>query len=90
MKLMLRIDVDGMHWNGGVIREIPEMFERCFAPLKTCDEPIIAYATGDVMEREAKIIMKTREDAAEVLAKEISEMLVMEMKKNDTHNGYEK
>ena len=91
MKLSLRVDVDGLYWNGGACIEIPEMFRECFEPLKTCDDPIVAYATGDTFSYDViQNVMKTREDAAEILAKELSIMIVNEMKKHDTHNGYSK
>ena len=89
MRLNLRVDIDGMYWNGGACIEVPEMFRKCFEPMKTCDDPIVAYATGDTFKDETiKIVMKTRDDAAEILAKELANMIIDEMKKNDTHNGY--
>jgi hypothetical protein len=48
----------------------------------------MAAVTGAATTQEAKIVIKTREDAAEVLADEIAQLIVREMKKNDTHNGY--
>ena len=92
MRLSLRLDVEGMYFNGGAIVEIPELMRREFEPLKTCDEPMLCIATGDMPaeSREVKIIMKTREDSAKILAEELTRMIVNEMKKNDEHNGYKK
>jgi len=90
MKIRLRVDIDGRHWNGGAIVEVPELFCKCFEPLKTCDESVAAVATGDVLEASAtaRTVMKMREDAAEILAKKLTTMILSEMKNNDTHNGY--
>lgn len=92
MKLSLRVNVNGMYWNGGACIEVPEMFRQCFEPMKTCDEPMVAMATGDMLAgcEKQRVVMKTREDAAEVLAKELAHLIVSEMQKHDTHNGYEK
>ncbi len=92
MRLNLRLDVDGMYFNGSAIVEVPELMRREFEPLKTCDEAMICVATGDMPaeSREAKIVMKTREDAAKILAEELARMIVNEMRKNDEHNGYKK
>ncbi len=69
--------------------DVPELFTKCFEPTRSGDVPLISALAEEVTIHEAKIIMKTREDAAEVLAKQLSKMIVSEMKKNDTHNGYE-
>ena len=92
MKLNLRAYVDGMYFNGGAVVEIPELIRREFEPLKTCDEPTACFVTGDlpVESLKVKIIMKTREDSAKILAEELTRMIVNEMKKNDEHNGYKK
>jgi len=37
---------------------------------------------------EYKSTIKCREDAAQILAKEIADYLVKDMSKLDTHNGY--
>lgn len=87
MKLSLRVDVNGMYWHGGACIEIPEMHRLCFEPMKTCDEPMLRMVTGDISNETAKVVMKTREDAADILAKELANMIVSEMKKKDTHNG---
>ena len=90
MKISLRLDVNGMYGDWGAIVEIPELFRQTFAPMKTCDELLVAMATGDMIAEssECRIVMETRKDAAEILAKELARMIVGEMKKGDTHNGY--
>ena len=59
-----------------------------FEPLKTCDEPMAAVITGDVMEQTAMVVIKARKDAAEVLARELTAVIVAAMERDDTHNGY--
>lgn len=90
MRLQLRVDVDGMYWSGGAISQIPDLYYQAFEPLKTCDDSIIAYATGENLagSEEVHRVMKIREDAAEILAGEITRMILAEMKKHDTNNGY--
>jgi len=88
MKISLKIRVNGNFWNGGASMEIPELYMQCFEPLKINDDVLMAYAEGGVMEKDARIVMKTRENAAEILGRALAEMIVTEMKKNDTLNGY--
>ena len=90
MRIELKVLVDGIHWSGGASVEIPEIFRKTFEPLKLCDDPMIAYITGDIVNNSmpAKTIMKTRDDAAQILAKELTRLIVAEMQKNDTQNGY--
>jgi hypothetical protein len=88
MKLSLKVMVDGRYNSTGAGMEIPELFRECFEPIDACDDEFIAIAVGGVSHKTAKIVMKTREDAAEILAKELANMIVFEMKKNDTKNGY--
>jgi hypothetical protein len=90
MILSLRLGVDGMYFNDVAVVEIPELMRREFEPLKTSDDFMICAAIGDIpmQSREAKIVIKTREDSAKILADELARMIVNEMKKNDTYNGY--
>ena len=90
MKLQLRVDVDGQYWNGGAIRQVPEFYHQAFEPLKTCDDPTMTYVTGDKLaeSEEVRKVMKIREDAAKILAKELTAMILAEMKRHDTNNGY--
>ena len=89
MKISLQVRVDGMHWSGGAGIDVPELLRQCFEPMRSGDEPFISMATGEITEQEAKIVMKTRSDAAEILGRELAELIVREMKAKDTHNGYE-
>jgi len=89
MQLSITVSVYGRYARVSASMEIPELIQREFAPCKSCDDPLVAMATGEVSNEVVQIVMKTRKDAADILAKELSEMIVNEMKKHDTHNGYE-
>ena len=92
MLLRLRLDVEGRYFNGGAVVEVPELMREEFEPLRTCDDPVTARITGDVVAKTAavKIAIKKRKDSAEILAKELAEMILNEMRKDDEHNGYRK
>jgi len=92
MELRLRVEVNGMYFSGGAIAEVTEQQLQCFEPLKTNDDPMMCIADGGVMasSEAVNIVMRTRKDAADVIAKELAALIVHEMKKNDTHNGYNK
>ena len=87
-KIKLSVSYLGQHFDVVACRDIPMIFEECFKPIDICDDRFFRAVSGGVSREEAKIIMKTREDAADILAKEISEFIVSAMKKNDTENGY--
>jgi len=90
MRVHLRVDVDGMlGWYTAAI-EIPELQTEAFTPLKTCDDPLLAYATGEVIDGSVQVerVLKTRKDAAEILARELTEIIIAAMESNDTQNGY--
>ena len=87
----LNVRVTGRHGEWFAVKAISEeLVERTFAPLKTCDDPVVAMATGDTMagSEAVDIVMRTRKDAADILARELSLVIVSAMKKDDTHNGY--
>ncbi len=89
MKLSLRVNVEGMYYTYAACVELSELQQECFEPMKTGDTPLISGMVGEIGYHEARTVMKTREDAAEVLAKDLAKLIVDAMKKNDTHNGYE-
>jgi len=88
MRINLSIRVDGQYLQPiGAGIDIPELYTPCFEPLKSGDDSFISRLAGDASNREARIIMKTREDAANILAKELAALIVNEMKRHDTYNG---
>ena len=90
MKATLGLYIEGEYWRGGANIDLTELQKRHFEPLKTCNEPIMMAITGDVLKhsKQEQVIIKTRKDVAEILAKELAVFIIKEMSKNDTHNGY--
>ena len=88
MDITLCVHIDGQIESVSMCKNLDEMQGQCFAPLNTSDDRLLGALAYDATEMEAKIITKTREDAAEIIAKELSVLIVREMRKNDTHNGY--
>ncbi len=90
MKIELMARVNGMRFSYEAGIEVSDVQRECFEPLKTNDEPWACVADGGVMAHSeaVNIVMKTREDAADIIAKELAKVIVSAMKKNDTHNGY--
>lgn len=89
-KLTLCVHLEGMFWSGGACVEIPELIRETFEPLKTCDEPLLCLGTGELIPESVaiKTILAVRQDAAEILAKELTQMILSCMQKDDTVNGY--
>ena len=73
-----------------IAKEISDLRTHAFEPVRTTDDVFMAIANGEkIADTEpVRMVIKTRKDAAEVLAKELAEMIVEHMEKNDTHNGY--
>jgi len=88
MKLELLVRLNGRQGSYFSAMNVPELQLEQFAPIDVCDEPYVRAITGSVSNDEAKIIMKTREDAAEIIAKELTKLIVDAMKSKDTTNGY--
>lgn len=91
MQIRLWVDITGMHYSGGAATvTCEELVVRCFEPLKTSDDPFIGALAGDVSTAQARVVRKTRADAAKILADRLTKIILEEMQKNDTHNGYTK
>jgi hypothetical protein len=90
LRLMVNVEGEFGSWDAG--KDIEELYRREFEPLKTCDDPSMAYISGDNLAGsiEARTVIKARKDAAEILARELAEFIVAAMERNDTHNGYRK
>lgn len=89
-EIELQVNVRGMCRSGGASVKLTDLQTRCFEPLKTCSEPMGALLSGDKIKGSYQevVVVKTREDAAKILAESLADLIIMEMKKNDTHNGY--
>ena len=90
MKITLCVHVDSQNPTISYCTDMDDVQQRCFAPLNTNDDRLLNWVAMGDTEAEARMVIKTRKDAAEILAKELSILIVNAMKKNDTHNGYTK
>ena len=90
MEIRLTVTAKGRFWNGGACIDVDDPMSEVFEPLKTCDDPIMQLINGEILAESttARSVLKIRKDAADYLANKISDLLLKEMKKNDTHNGY--
>lgn len=91
MDIRLTVQVDGMYFNGGASIKIDEqLYYDVFEPVKTCDDMMLAVVTGDSLigskPVERKLVL--RKHAAKDISEAITKLLIMEMSKKDTHNGY--
>lgn len=92
MELKICATVNGEYGSYVACKNIPDYQIKCFKPLRISDDAMASYISGDCLagSLEAEIVIKTREDTAEQIAKELAKMIVHYMKKNDTYNGYRK
>jgi hypothetical protein len=68
--------------------EVPDVYYQAFQPLAKSDDPFLGAILGEATELEARVVYKLRRDAAEDLARTLTEALLREMAKADTINGY--
>lgn len=94
MRLSIRTSLDGRFCNSYANVEVPELLTAVMAPIATTDDVTVAYAVASAIGElpadcaEVTMLLKLREDAAAIIAKELTTMLVAQMSKLDTHNGY--
>jgi len=90
MKLELTVQLKGEYWRGGAMVEIPELLVESFQPMRTTDIPEMTYIAGELIAGSEKSmkVLKLREDAAKILSEHLTRMILDEMSKKDTHNGY--
>ena len=91
-ELTLGVAVNGQYDNAAIKLEIADLFHEAFEPLKTCDDLTMAYITKDklICSQAVQRVIKLREDTAKILAENLTQLLLEQMKKHDTHNGYPK
>ena len=89
MKLSIRINASGRYWSGGTAIEIAEPLVQVFDPIRATDIPLMALA-GEVIEGSpaVKQVLIMRKHVAEELSEAFTTLLMKEMRKYDTHNGY--
>ena len=90
MDIIVQVKSHQFDFGIGVSIKVGEPYKKTFAPIDWCeDESSAALFKGVAKESvAAKIVIKFREDTAKMLAENIANQLVTEMKKNDTVMGY--
>ena len=90
MEIKITITAKERFWNGGASIVLDDLLSESFEPLKTCDEPIMTLMGDDVLPESTTVkkVLKLRKNAAGYLAGKLSNCLLKEMQKKDTHNGY--
>jgi len=85
MEIKLTVSVSGMHTSAAAAAIIPELVRECFDPVDVNTEP---HIFDGVSEERYRTVVKMREDAAEILSKQITEMIISAMSEKDTRDGY--
>lgn len=90
MKLELTVKAIGHHVESFACVNVPEPFIAAFEPLRFCTNPALAYALSETTanSEEAQKILTFRQEAASEIATALSQLIVDEMTKNDTLDGY--
>jgi hypothetical protein len=81
--------VDHFH-NVGAAIEVPDIYKEAFRPFKTTESPILSICLNEPMPNSeiARRVLTLRKQAAKELSEHIAEILLKEMAKADTLNGY--
>jgi hypothetical protein len=72
--------------------KLPNAFIEAFEPMRTCDDRRLAMATAELVPGDAAYMRKRklREDIAQYLSTALTRMLLEQMRRADTHNGWPK
>lgn len=91
-EIVLNVSYNGMYTNAAATVSVADVYQYCFEPLHTTDDPLLSAAPSQPQKDgpAAQQVLKARKDAADILARHIAEMIVFAMGKDDTHNGYPK
>ncbi len=93
MTMRLTVYLDDGHKNSSAAIKISGLYEEAFEPIRTNDHPLMCLMEPGSMALSSQAVTikrKLREDAAEVLAKELAKVLIRQMEQYDYHNGYQK
>jgi len=87
LEIIVRADCERHSFSAGV--SISEPFYRAFEPLCTTDDPI-GFLAGEISRKDERceIVTKLRKDAAKEISDALTRVLLKEMARHDTHNGY--
>lgn len=84
MKIQLQVYVEGIHASARAGVTIPELVVERFAPVDVTDFRL----AGGVSDPVYRVVMEMRKDAAEILSKQLTEIIISAMSENDTRDGY--
>lgn len=93
MTMRLTVYLDDGHKTSSAATVISDLYEKAFEPIRTNDHPLMCLMEpgSTTMSSQAfEVKRKLREDASEVLAKELARVLLRQMEQYDYHNGYQK
>lgn len=88
MKINLTVSINEQFYTGGAGMEVPDILEQAFEPLKVTDDRLLATVLNEKTMDEARIVLRFRENAAKELAEAMASLILDEMRKNDTLDGY--
>ncbi len=91
--MRIRLDVvneNYKYFRGGADIEVPSPYEECFKPVDVCDDPMMAIVSGGMPANSERLerVIALRQEAAEQMARYLTDLILDEMQKNDTKNGY--
>ena len=91
--MLLTVYLDDGHKTSSAAITISDLYEEAFEPIHINEHPLMCLLEPGSMTMSSQaftVKRKLRKDAAEVLAKELSRVLLQQMAQYDTHNGYKK
>ena len=91
--MRLTVYLNDGHKNSSAAIKISGLYEEAFEPIRTNDHPLMCLLEpgSTTMSSPSYVVKrKLREDAADVLAKELAKVLIRQMEQYDYHNGYQK
>lgn len=89
MKLEITVTVCGRYFRGGAAMEVPESLVEAFNQLDTTTEPLFSSFGTELHNGEShKRVIKLRREAAKEISDALTRVLMNQMAKNDTMNGY--
>ncbi|MHC4216416.1 MAG: hypothetical protein ACYSWP_23950 [Planctomycetota bacterium] len=88
--ISIRVDINGQYGHFAAATMIDEPLQLAYQPMKTTDDPMLAYALGELVaeSKEVKKVVKLREDAAKEISEQLTRFLIESMESQDTVNGY--
>jgi len=87
-KVILRVSVNGEYGSFYANIEASYLYGQQFETLRQSDNDFLSAIACEPSAAAARVFIKTRKNAAEILSRELTKMIIDAMKAKDTHNGY--